>query len=130
MVGGLLLASPSSRAVSSDQATRVFLVTSSYGVMAGSLTGLASLAFYKDPGNHLKNVAIGASLGLYAGILMGAYMIYVVPEQNRPRRPREEDLDSFELDSSLDLQKSERRWTPYVWMDPQGGLNGGLTWAF
>ena len=95
--------------------------------MAGGLTGLASLAFFEDPGNHLKNVAVGASIGLYAGILLGAYMIYVVPEQNKPR-PKHEELDSFELDSRLDVPAG--RPLPYVVMGDNGALTGGFSMKF
>lgn len=52
-----------------------------YGVLAGTLVGVASLAFTSQPGDNLKNIAKGASLGLYAGILLGAYVVYVVPGQ-------------------------------------------------
>jgi hypothetical protein len=42
-----------------------------YGAGAGALIGLATLAFGKKP----RAVAQGASLGLYAGILFGSYIV-------------------------------------------------------
>lgn len=50
-----------------------------YGVLAGTLVGAASLAFTSKPGDNLNRVARGASIGLYTGILLGLYVIYIVP---------------------------------------------------
>ena len=58
---------------------RDFVVSCSYGVLAGTLVGAATLAFSERPGENLNKVARGASLGLYAGILLGAYIVYGVP---------------------------------------------------
>ena len=43
----------------------------SYGVVGGALLGTASLAF----GSGGRSIAKGASLGLYAGIIFGSYII-------------------------------------------------------
>jgi len=66
------------RSVYADAAKELFM-SSAYGVLAGTLVGAASLAFTDQPGSNLKNIARGASLGLYAGILLGLYVVYVVP---------------------------------------------------
>jgi hypothetical protein len=58
-----------------------FIMSCSYGVLAGTLVGAASLAFESQPGKNLNNVARGASLGLYAGILLGFYVISL-PDEN------------------------------------------------
>lgn len=55
-----------------------------YGVLAGTLVGAASLAFTKNPGQNLNRVARGASFGLYAGILLGIYVVYIVPGMEQP----------------------------------------------
>jgi hypothetical protein len=39
------------------------------------MVGAATLAFTDRPGENLNKVARGASLGLYAGILLGAYIV-------------------------------------------------------
>ena len=95
---------------------KIFLTTSTYGVMAGSLVGLASLTFYRKPSKRLRNVAIGASLGLYTGLLLGAYMVYVVPDASRPRStepgPSAPRLDS---DDPLNLGGGEAA-------EPQGRI--------
>lgn len=43
-----------------------------YGVVGGALLGTASLAF----GSSGRSIAKGASLGLYAGIIFGSYVIF------------------------------------------------------
>ena len=53
---------------------RDFVMSCSYGVLAGTLVGAAALAFTDKPGDNLDMVARGASLGLYAGILLGLYV--------------------------------------------------------
>lgn len=123
----LLLPARPAQATAVGNPAKIFLVTTSYGVMAGSLIGLASLAFFEDPGNHMKNVAMGSSLGLYAGILLGAYMVYVVPEQNKPH-PRKE-LDSLELDSKIE-KTPLRPILPYIGPGDHGGLLAGLAMQF
>lgn len=55
-----------------DPKTKAFLVICGYGVVGGGLLGLASMAF----GQTSRAIAQGASLGLYAGIIFGAYVIY------------------------------------------------------
>jgi len=73
---------------------RILFMTSSYGVMLGSVAGFASLAFYESPGAHTRNVALGASLGLYSGILLGVYMIYLKEDPNARPEPEEEEEDA------------------------------------
>lgn len=50
---------------------KAFLLVSGYGAAGGALLGLASMAFGTSP----RAIAQGASLGLYAGILFGTYVI-------------------------------------------------------
>lgn len=61
-------------------ATREFVLSCTYGVIAGTMMGAATLAFSNKPSEHLYRVARGASLGLYAGILLGAYVTLIVPD--------------------------------------------------
>lgn len=58
---------------------REFITMATFGVLAGTIVGAASLAFTDKPGDNLNNIARGASIGLYAGILLGVYVVYVVP---------------------------------------------------
>ena len=77
LIFGLLLPRPSQ----ADPA-REFLLSCTYGVLAGTLVGAAALAFTSNPGDNLNMVARGASLGLYAGIFLGFYIVYGVPNGN------------------------------------------------
>lgn len=68
---------------------REFMMSCTYGVMAGTLVGAAALAFEDKPSENLRKVARGASLGLYTGILLGLYVVYIVPSLDA--NPEEED---------------------------------------
>ena len=70
-----------------ENPTREFIMSCTYGVLAGTLVGTASLAFVKKPGDNLNRVARGASLGLYTGILLGLYVVYVVPGMGTEEEP-------------------------------------------
>lgn len=67
-----------------DKSGKEFIMACTYGVLAGTLVGAASLAFTSQPGQNLQLVARGASLGLYAGILLGVYVVYIVPSLETP----------------------------------------------
>jgi hypothetical protein len=53
---------------------RDFIRSVVYGTLAGTLVGVATLAFTTNPGDNLNNVARGASYGLYAGIMLGVWI--------------------------------------------------------
>lgn len=76
---GLLMNGLMPSAAIADNTTREFVTSCTYGVMAGTLVGVASLAFTNKPGDSLNRVARGASLGLYTGILLGVYVVYILP---------------------------------------------------
>jgi hypothetical protein len=50
---------------------KAILTMAGYGVAGGALLGFATMAF----GNTSRAVAKGASLGLYAGLIFGAYVL-------------------------------------------------------
>jgi hypothetical protein len=62
--------------------TREFMMSAAYGTLAGTIVGAATLAFSDKPGDNLNKVARGASLGLYAGILLGIYVAYGGPSED------------------------------------------------
>ncbi|MFK8139303.1 MAG: hypothetical protein AB8E15_13165 [Bdellovibrionales bacterium] len=64
----------------SKQRSKEFIMSCTYGVLTGTLVGAASLAFTESPGENLNRIARGASLGLYAGIALGIYVAYYVPD--------------------------------------------------
>lgn len=75
-----------------------------YGVLAGTLVGAASLAFVDKPGDNLQRVARGASLGLYTGIGLGYYTVYYLPKQLQ--REEEERLDPDNQEAQLRKQNT------------------------
>lgn len=62
--------------------SREFIMSCSYGLLTGTLLGAASLAFSDNPGQNLHRVARGASLGLYAGIALGWYIMNLEDQPN------------------------------------------------
>ena len=77
-----------------DAKGKAFLIICTYGTVGGALLGFASLAF----GSNSRAIAQGASLGLYAGIAFGSYVIashgqqgqadeYVDPAYQQPQPP-------------------------------------------
>ncbi|MBA2403875.1 MAG: hypothetical protein H0V66_03815, partial [Bdellovibrionales bacterium] len=50
---------------------KAILTMAAYGTAGGALLGFATMAF----GNSSRAVAQGASLGLYAGLIFGAYVL-------------------------------------------------------
>ncbi len=76
-----LAQAPPPRAQSGNSG-REFIMSCTYGVLAGTIVGAAMLAFTDKPGDNLNRVARGASLGLYAGIALGLYVVYGVPDED------------------------------------------------
>ncbi len=71
---------------------KAFLTIVGYGTVGGALLGAASMAF----GNSTRNMAMGASIGLYAGIIFGTY---VLVSHNQRRKGNYDDNDSPYQDS-------------------------------
>ena len=65
-----LLFSPSSHA-QVDPRLKMMATMAGYGVVGGALLGTATLAF----GAGGRSIAKGASLGLYAGLIFGGYIL-------------------------------------------------------
>lgn len=65
-----------------------FLKACGIGTLMGAGIGLVSLAAENKPSEHSANITRGASLGLYAGMAYGAYL--VAP---RPASRMHQDMD-------------------------------------
>jgi hypothetical protein len=65
------LITPVQKAQALDAKGKAFLVICTYGTVGGALLGFASMAF----GTNSRAIAQGASLGLYAGIAFGSYVV-------------------------------------------------------
>jgi hypothetical protein len=81
LVLALGIYTPPAMAQAGPSAEREFIMSCTYGVLAGTLVGAASLAFTDQPGENLQMVARGASIGLYIGIGLGIYTAYILPGQ-------------------------------------------------
>jgi len=62
---------PTDNAFALEPKQKAFMVMTTYGTVGGALLGFASMAF----GSSSRSIAQGASLGLYAGIIFGSYVI-------------------------------------------------------
>ncbi|MFT6630154.1 MAG: hypothetical protein ACJAS4_000088 [Bacteriovoracaceae bacterium] len=67
----IALVTPVEKANALDPKGRAFLIICTYGTVGGALLGFATMAF----GTNSRAIAQGASLGLYAGIGFGSYII-------------------------------------------------------
>ena len=65
------MTSYSSKALSIEPKVKAVLTMAGYGTVGGALLGAASLAF--DTGG--RSVAIGASVGLYVGLIFGSFIV-------------------------------------------------------
>ncbi len=79
---------------------RVFLTAVGYGTASGAILGASSMAF----GNSTRAVAQGASLGLYAGILFGTY---VIVSHNQRRQGKYEDNADSPYQDTRDIYGDE-----------------------
>jgi hypothetical protein len=80
-----LLFSSSSFAI--DPKLKILGMMSGYGIVGGALLGTASLAF----GANGRAVSRGASLGLYGGLLFGAYVILSYEVKKRGYNEQQRD---------------------------------------
>lgn len=87
----------SSPSQANENTGREFLMSCTYGILAGALVGAATLALEDDPSQKVNRIAKGASLGLYSGILLGAYVGYLLPRQLEKKAGRPEELESKEI---------------------------------
>lgn len=90
-----------------------------YGTIGGVLLGTASLAFGTEP----RSIAKGASLGLYAGLLFGGYVVVShVMKKSRDNQPPPQDYYPEEADTPYiddgdadygDAAPYDQRWAGY-----------------
>lgn len=74
------IVTPTKKAHALDPKGKAFLIICTYGTVGGALLGFASMAF----GTNSRAIAQGASLGLYAGIAFGSYVLATHGQQNEP----------------------------------------------
>ncbi|MBF0363219.1 MAG: hypothetical protein HQK49_19510 [Oligoflexia bacterium] len=94
-----------------------------YGTVGGALLGLATMAY----GTKFRAVAIGASLGLYAGLIFGGYILasHYYTRQPGISSPYDDNSDYSGGDSGgvgnggggIGGGGQAKRWNPYLMMD-------------
>jgi hypothetical protein len=102
-----------------DSKVKVMLTTATYGTVSGALLGTAALAF----GSNSRTIFQGASLGLYAGLIFGSYILWThsanTKRFNNTEGQYPEDPDSPYADDGAQgsdggtYQDGEYRWNPY-----------------
>lgn len=85
-----------------DSRVKVIFKTAGYGAATGALLGVGSLVVADG---EARNVLLGASLGLYTGILFGVYIVATADEERpafrdlnerrQPVRPQEYNGDFY-----------------------------------
>ena len=91
-----------------DPRVKTFLIMNAYGAVGGMLLGTATLAF-DAPG---RAPFIGASLGLYAGLIFGSYVVitHKIEEDRRlnPQNYLEDDGGGYgDISNQLEAQPYE-----------------------
>lgn len=76
-----------------------FLRSCAWGTAIGAGAGVVSLAFSEEPSKNLNNIARGASLGLYAGIVLG------LVEMNRTQSSHESSTH-FWISPQIEKEKA------------------------
>jgi hypothetical protein len=113
-----------------DPKLKMVATMAGYGVVSGALLGTAALAF----GAGGRSIAKGASLGLYAGLLFGGYIIFnyemkkrgysgeeqpedYYPEGSSPYEDERSaiDIDSYKL-AQFEMKKDPRK-DPLIFMN-------------
>ncbi len=58
-----------------EQKYQNVFVSAGYATALGAAVGAAMLSFKDEPTDHLRYVAVGASVGFFAGTMFGTYMV-------------------------------------------------------
>ncbi len=126
IIAALVLTVPSRKAYASPEGE--FLLSCTYGVLAGTLVGAASLAFVDRPGDNLQHVARGASIGLYLGIGLGVYTVYVLPGQIEKEEEERIEKETGGEEPQVRLKKSLPRFMVFPVLGEQGVDGAAAIW--
>ncbi len=120
VLGSFLVAPLGAKA--DENSGKEFMTSVIYGTVAGTLVGAATLAFTDNPGDNLGNIARGASLGLYAGILLGFY-VSSGPGESADREGHQEPVDEVPKDTTVTPDNPSSSTSP----TPNGSLTPVVT---
>ncbi len=76
MLGVIAPQHATAQSVSTEERFQDLFTTAGYATAFGAAMGAAFLSFHKNPENHLRYIAVGASLGFIGGSLLGTYFIF------------------------------------------------------
>jgi hypothetical protein len=76
----------------------------------GAILGLSTLSFVEEPSEHLKNVYMGASLGIILGVSFVAYQTANREQENlvRLKRLKNQLTPDFKTSARLSWHKADR----------------------
>lgn len=80
-----------------EQKYQDVFVSAGYSTALGAAVGAALLAFKEEPSDHLRYIAVGASIGFFAGTAFGTYMVVAPSFADNSK----EDSSMAQLDYSL-----------------------------
>lgn len=94
---------------------RSIVTMAAYGATGGALLGVATMAFDSEP----RSIAIGASLGLYGGLLFGGYIVlsHMLKKNGYFKRRQnyyDSDYDQTAAPNGVLNSTQFRRWDPYL----------------
>jgi hypothetical protein len=103
LLGALILGLSVSREARAHSGNS-FLETIGFTTAVGTVLGASTLPFYDQPGQHLENLAYGASLGAIAGL--GVYLYQALSGDSHSGLFASETRSCKPLDSSLSIDKA------------------------
>ena len=129
----LLSLAPARTEAQIDPRIKTLISVTAYGLVGGALLGTASLAFYSEG----RAPFIGASLGLYAGLLFGGYIVtshaYKNYRRNNPQSQENYYPDTQSLYENVGESGTGDTYAPggeyYEYWAPFGGARsrrGGI----
>lgn len=107
-----------------DQDTRAIIRGGTYGLIGGTVVGIAVLPLT----GSVRGVFIGSSLGLYMGLLMGVYHITHREDSNYQLRGEEKHSDSMDAPGSANAYFAENH--PQAHMQPRTPMEMPLSARF
>jgi hypothetical protein len=105
MILWIALGSSAAHGQSTEEKFQDLFTTAGYAGAFGAALGASALAFKTHPENHLRYIAVGASLGFIGGTAIGSYIIFSPTVFADDQGPGSQDLFAGHQD-----QTGKTRW--------------------
>ncbi len=114
-----------------DKRVKMVFKTSAYGAGVGLLAGGAFWAMGIGGLDNFRNLMIGTSLGLYAGLALGLYVVAIPPEPRgavkpaNPNAPRQPVGPNDWMEEDEDIEEYKRSQVPAAtsyWADSRNPM--------